>query len=93
MFSHNVIVMLQSVNTRNRHLPPFVYPLQSLHREGYCMVCKQALMKSCVDVPCGWLKALLPLSWSVYLSLKQLQFSAFTGSKDYIFVTVHTPNI
>lgn len=50
-------------------------------------------MKSCVDVPCGWLKALLPLSWSVYLSLKQLQFSAFTRSKDYIFVTVHTPNI
>lgn len=50
-------------------------------------------MKSCVDVPCGWLKALLPLSWSVYSSLKQLQFSAFTGSKDYIFVPVHTPNI
>lgn len=43
------------------------------------MVCKQALMQSCVDVPCVWLKALLLLSWSVYSFLKQLQLSAFTG--------------
>lgn len=93
MFSRNVMVMLQSVNTRNRHFPPLVYPLQSFHREGYCMVCKQALMKSCVDVPCGWLKALLPLSWSAYSSLKQLQFSPFTGSTDYAFGTAQTPNI
>lgn len=57
------------------------------------MVCMQTLMKSCVDVPCGWLTALLRLSWNVYSFLKQLQFSAFTGSTDYIFGTVPTPNI
>lgn len=57
------------------------------------MVCMQALMKSCVDAPCGWLTALLRLSWNVYSFLKQMQFSAFTGSTDYIFGTVPTPNI